>query len=303
MASALDGISQVQASFPDGNHYKFTFQGKSGEVNQQALDSSRAQLSKGISAALDKVQQRADDADGQYSTLKTQQTKDTSGKVITWIINTIMVDDPGPVVGPLVASARAGVASARGALGSQVFVAAANALIKADGEAGAAKKLTQAYFDGVISSAGTLVTGLEFVKFACEVTLSIGGGPAGFLGGLAMTVAEDVAPAAYGDQVDWTKLAVDVVIDTLMNKFKVGDAIEKAVLEQLAVEASKKVSEKVMKEILAKVIATQLKTAMSAVVKAGLQGKPMTWQELISKVNKAVAKKLLVETLKEIAKQ
>jgi hypothetical protein len=85
--------------------------------------------------------------------------------------------------------------------------------------------LNVAYKNGIETAAEATVTALEAVKMVSEITLVVGavvgtGGAAalGFGSGVAITAADDLAPALAGGKVGWAKFAFDMALAYVLKK-------------------------------------------------------------------------------------
>jgi len=172
------------------------------------------------------------------------------GTVATFVFEHTTVTDPGDKISKLTEDAKAFCVAALGAINQNSFAAAAKALIDADTKAQISHRLMLTYKAGLEHSAGATVTVLEGVKTASEMTLVVGGAvvsggaTVAFVGGAGITAASDLAPALVGDKVDWGKFALDMALTVVLKKVGPGEAMEKAILERMGVDAIKKVGEK-----------------------------------------------------------
>lgn len=160
----------------------------------------------------------------------------------------------------------------------------------------------------------TVLTG---VKTACEITLAVGGavatggatlavaggtgtavagvsaGTVAFAGSMGIAAAGDLAPALLGDKVDWGKFAFDMALGVVLKKLGPGEAMEKAILEKMGVDAVKKIGESKAKEAVAKVVAGEGEALMKKSIELTqqkLSGKDVTWGDFGDEAGKEFAK-------------
>jgi hypothetical protein len=276
--------------------------GKQVAINQKEVDTNRRNAQAAFAKAVQTVQLHSSNAQNEYSIYRGQMTKGWFGKVAIFIFDHVSVTDPGDLVNNLCISANnlAGVALA--AANANAYVQAAKTLITADTAAQKAHALNVAYKDGIENAGEKTVAVLEVVKTASEITLAVGavvgtGGAAavGFGGGVAITAAEDLAPALAGGKVDWAKFAFDMALAFVLKKLAPAEQIEKAILAKLGTQAVEKVGEKALKEAFAKIMAAHmevmLKKSLEATHKA-LRGKDVSWDKFVEETQKELYKEL-----------
>ncbi len=317
IAGILDSIKPMQGNFPDGTHYNITMQGRDYEMNQQEVDTSRKNAQAAFVKGIQLVQQRTSNSKDEYNEYRSSMKSGTFGAVATWVFEHTTVTDPGGKINELSISSNLKTVAALTAVSKFSFVEASKALIDADIASSRIHPLMQAYKAGLEHSAGSTVTVLTGVKTACEITLAVGGavatggatlavaggtgtavagvsaGTVAFAGSMGIAAAGDLAPALLGDKVDWGKFAFDMALGVVLKKLGPGEAMEKAILEKMGVDAVKKIGESKAKEAVAKVLAGEGEALMKKSIELTqqkLSGKDVTWGDFGDEAGKEFAK-------------
>jgi hypothetical protein len=312
LAQSLDSIQKIPGDYPDGAHYHMTIGGKQVVINQKDVDTNRSNAQAAFGKAVQRLQLQSSNAQNEYSIYRSQMTSGWFGRVAIFIFDHVSVTDPGDLVNNLCLSGNSLAGAALAAAKGNSYVQAAKSLITADTAAQKAHALNVAYKEGIENAAERTVTRLEFVKMASEITLAVLGTPGvatalgaggsaaaavavGFGGGVAITAAENLAPALAGEKVDWTKFAFDMALAFALKKLGPADHIEKAILARLGTQAVEKVGEKAAKDAFAKIMAAQmeaiLKKSLETTHKA-LRGKDVSWDKFTEEAEKDFKKEL-----------
>lgn len=298
LAQILDSIRPMKGTFPDGPRYNITLNMKDYELSQKEAETNRKNAAVAFAKGAQHVIQKAGAAMEDYIGYRELMTKGKVDRAITWIFDKFSVTDPEDRMKELCLVATDKAKAAMFAANSNKFVEAAGDLGYADTAASQAKGLIGAYKNGLERSAGSTVKGLEAVKTTCEITLVVGGavvtggGTVAFVGGTAMTAAEDLAPALYGDKVNWKKFAFDMALAGLSKKLGAGEKIEKAVTEKLAGKLGPEGAKKALAKITGGTMETFMKKCLEKSEKK-FEGKDVKYEEVVEDAKK--------EALTEIA--
>jgi hypothetical protein len=138
-----------------------------------------------------------------------------------------------------------------------------------------------------IEGAETIKTGLEYTRDASFLTLAILAPGAGAVGGVIATaapIAAEVGGAAIqvalGDEVDWTRAAVNVAVSLLVSRFgpAATNAIMKGVVARIGTQTvARDVILKIIQNEIVNVGSIALGTVANAALDA-LRGKKVTWR-------------------------
>jgi len=317
LADILDSIKPIKGNFSDGAHFTITMQGRDYEMNQKEVDTNRKNAQAAFAKGVQLVQQRTRDAVEMYQEYRSSMKSGAFGTTATFLFDHFSVTDPGDRINKWSVTANTKSVVALKAVTENSFKEASVALIEADTAAQSINALMQAYQAGLEHSAGTTVTVLEGVKTASEITLAVAGAAAtggatvavaggtgtavagvseatvAFAGGMGITAASDLAPALMGDKVDWGKFAFDMALGVVLKKLGPGEAMEKAILEKMGVDAVKKIGESKAKEAVAKVVAGEGEALMKKSIEftqQKLSGKDVTWGRFADEAGKEFAK-------------
>jgi hypothetical protein len=180
----MESITPIQASFADGPHYTIVINGRRVEINQQEVDLNRRIVKSAFRSALRLARDKANLALENYAAVRRFDIFPG-------------VYDPGLLVRANSSRASARATAGEGALNSDQYVTAANALIEADRSASIADRLISAYRNNIVDAGELTVTVLEYVKTACEITLVVGAVVA--TGGAALAAVGDIAAAGAAE--------------------------------------------------------------------------------------------------------
>jgi hypothetical protein len=294
----VQGIRQIGSGL-----YTIVLDGETKNLTQKDVDEAFRKIRAGLGDAIRRARNKADSAEGGYDA---QSEVDKQHWVVSRVVKFIgNVKDPGPYLRTEVARAHNLLGTAQEALKTDDFTRAAT--LMADGETSAtrASLLFQAYWQDIISTGEMTVTVLEYTRDASFLTLAVlatiataGLAPAAGLeiGGAASTasaiataapvvteVGESLVKVAYGDKVDWGKVALDAALAIFLHRF--GGKIAEGVLGRFVsanASAVAGVGQRTVAGIITGLISGAAFKTFAASVGAAydkLRGKKVTWDQ------------------------
>ncbi len=308
ISAAMAQVESIARSTVAGGLFTMTVDGQHRDITQEQADEVRRKTKDLIKDSMGRATQRADYALNRYHS---QQEVDKEHWLIAPIVKAFgRVKDPGPFLVNKVDKAKTSATGALAAAEGDKFVEAANLFATAEGSALEALKLWEAYFEGIINAGEMTVTVLEVTRDVAFGTLAIcalvasGGAAAGLtsLGGVELGAAstanliataapllaefgEAAEKAAYGDKVDWGKLAVDAVVTVVLYKF--GGKLAEGIAGKLVAQnpefrtiGQRVVAGAVSSMITGKMSAIFSSTAHALASAAGLSKENITFEKL-----------------------
>jgi hypothetical protein len=245
-------IDAIRPSTVASGVYTTTFRGREIRLNDRQVSSVRAAARKNLDDAVAKAVSRSDSAVGRY---KGQEQVNAdfpiasrAAKAWAWVSTFGEYENPAESVYGQAGLVNFNAGAAKGLIAGNRFADAMPYIANADAASERTSKIVSAYINQLIEGGEQLVTGLTYTRNAAFITVGVlavvvtGGAALGVspgvvgtgVGGLtvaqtatALTVGAPIVARlgeagvklAYGDKVDWGKLALDTAVDIVLARF------------------------------------------------------------------------------------
>lgn len=298
LLQALDDVGQLQFS----GRFSLRVRGQNIFVTSEQIVQLRDSATRSIGNAATRVR---NSADNDLEAYEGQRRIDEDQYIVSSIVQFVGgVSDPGPTLRAKVSEVRTHEVAVRSALASAQLANALRSLEAAERASREAHRLWRTFFEGIISAGESSVAALTYTRDASFVTLGVlaiiasGGAAAttiaGFEVGTTSTataislgapivarVGEAGVRAGLGEQVDWTRVALDTAVDLVL--VRLGGRLSQGLFQRLGGNpAVRSLGSDLARRVFTSVILQEGNAALRTTIDASyrrLRGQPITWEQ------------------------
>jgi hypothetical protein len=324
MVTVMQAVDAIGPSTVASGLFTTTYRGRSIDLTPTQVSQLRKSTEQALGNAITRATKRRDSAVSRYQSQEDVNADfpvtSRAAKAWSWISTWGNYKNPRESVYAQSALVNRAAEDANNALRKGRYAEAVKRTADADAASERTEKFVYAYIDQLISGGESIVTGLTYTRDAAFITVGVlgviitGGAALGLeagvvgtgVGGLTVgqtvtvvsvgapivaNVAEAGVKVAYGDKVDWGRLAVDTAVQIVLAKF--GGKLSAGIAGEIAGNpATQTLARQAIASLVSgaatHVVSQAFSTTVSSVYDS-LKGQDVTWEKFTDRLLKALS--------------